>query len=63
MCGKRDDFGLGWDVPKLDGGVVGAREDMGRGEGGEFRDMDGLLVGIECAEDGARMNVEHLGGG
>lgn len=61
MGSKGDDFGLGGDVPELDGGVVGAREDVGGGEGGEFGDMDGLLVGIEGAEDGAGADVEHLG--
>ena len=61
MGSKGDDFGLGGDVPKLDGGVVGAREDVGGREGGEFGDMDGLLVGIKGAEDGTGADVEHLG--
>lgn len=54
------DFGLGRDVPKLDGRVVGAREDVGGREGGEFGNMHGLLVGIKGAEDGARTDVEDL---
>lgn len=60
MGSKGYDFRLGRDVPKLDGCVIGAREDMGWSEGGEFGDMDGLLVGIEGAEDSARIDVKDL---
>jgi len=60
MGRKGHDFGLGGDVPELDGRVVGAGEDMGGREGGEFGDMDGLLVGIKGAEDGARVDVKDL---
>lgn len=60
MSGEGDDFGLGGDVPKLDGGVVGAGEDMGRGKRRELGDVDGLLVCIKGTEDGAGVDVEHL---
>lgn len=63
MGGECRDFGLRGDVPELDGGVVGAREDVGGGEGGEFGDMDGLFVRIESAKDGTRTEVEYLGAG